>query len=82
MVVEKFTVIGTPYCARCRNIRREFIAKHIVFNYLDLSELLEEDQEEVKQKAKAVGQQQFPIILNTDGNIVNYREVIKQYGIS
>jgi len=59
-----FKLIGTPYCARCENLKRKFEEQDIDFDYELIGDLPLDLQEEIKELALTAGLQQFPIILD------------------
>jgi glutaredoxin len=68
-------VIGNPGCQRCRKVEKALDEEEIEYTYSLMTELKAADADRYMEKAKAAGQQYFPIIIK-DSKLVKLEDII------
>ena len=69
-------VIGTKNCGRCISIKNALMNNNVEFEQILITDISENEREEILLKAKEKKQEQFPLIMKDD-EIITLREALE-----
>lgn len=72
------TIVATKGCGNCKVAAARFNREGIDFKYQLINNLPSEKQNFLREKAKAEGQKSFPIILNSNEEVVSQEEILNK----
>ena len=70
-----YTIFGSKHCSQCQIVKKLFTMSGIEYDYHDLESLPPDEAEVIKDDARAAGIASMPIVLDNNGNVVDWRSI-------
>lgn len=70
-----YIIFGSKHCSQCQIVKKLFTMSGIEYDYHDLESLPPDEAEVIKDDARAVGIASMPIVLDNNGNVVDWRSI-------
>ncbi len=71
-----YLIVGKESCPRCEAVKKILIDKKVVFEFRLLDELPNKLQSKYIDEALSKGFEDMPIVVDKNGNVVDFKEII------